>query len=314
MQLSVIICTHNPRKDYLERTLNALRSQALTKENWELLLIDNASKEPLANSWDLSWHPNARHVHEEKVGLTHARLRGIKESQGRLLVFVDDDNVLMPDYLEGILGIHAQMPFMEVIGSGNIIGEFETPPQEWMKPHLHKLALRELERDLWSNDPERLGFYPCGAGLCVTKKVAQAYAEMLDRDPRRKQLGRSGSSLVSGEDCDICFMVGSQGLGVGMFKSLSLKHLIPSDRLKESYLLRLAEGMSYSGYVLAYLWQKPGLPPLHSLRWRFGYWRRLPKMQPIQRRFAAAQFRAEERAWEAIRSMESSVNASHRTK
>jgi glycosyltransferase involved in cell wall biosynthesis len=95
-QLSVIICTHNPRSDYLRRTLESLRAQTLPTKEWELLLVDNASSEPLASRWDLRWHDNALHVREEELGLTPARLRGIRQSRGRLLIFVDDeDNVFL---------------------------------------------------------------------------------------------------------------------------------------------------------------------------------------------------------------------------
>src|SRR5208337_5568979 len=103
--VSTIICTHNPRADYLRRVLDALKAQTLPQERWELLLIDNASKEPLAAAWGLNWHRNARHIREDEPGLTPARLRGIKESVGELLVFVDDDNVLDPSYLETALSL-----------------------------------------------------------------------------------------------------------------------------------------------------------------------------------------------------------------
>ena len=39
LKLSVIICTHNPRSDYLRRVLKALSEQTLLKERWEMLLI-----------------------------------------------------------------------------------------------------------------------------------------------------------------------------------------------------------------------------------------------------------------------------------
>src|SRR5580692_10629321 len=110
LPVSVIICSHNPREDYLRRVLDALKAQTLPAKDWELLLVDNASKEPLAGRFDLSWHPNARHVREEKTGLTHARLHGIAEAKGNLLVFVDDDNVLRADYLEASLKIAADYP------------------------------------------------------------------------------------------------------------------------------------------------------------------------------------------------------------
>ena len=99
-EMSVIICAHNPRPQTLRRVLDSLGAQTYSKDRWELLLVDNASDEPLATAWPLSWHPNARHVREDELGLTPARLRGIRESRGDVLVYIDDDNVPAPDYLE----------------------------------------------------------------------------------------------------------------------------------------------------------------------------------------------------------------------
>ncbi|MCB9165602.1 MAG: glycosyltransferase, partial [Flavobacteriales bacterium] len=43
MTLAVVICTHDPQLDQLERTLDSLRGQDLPMEQWELLVVDNAS-------------------------------------------------------------------------------------------------------------------------------------------------------------------------------------------------------------------------------------------------------------------------------
>ena len=48
----------------------------------------------------LGWHPHHLELLENEPGLTAARVRGINESEGELLVFVDDDNLLADDYLE----------------------------------------------------------------------------------------------------------------------------------------------------------------------------------------------------------------------
>src|SRR5438045_2489860 len=101
--ISVIICTHNTRSDYFNRCLSVLETQTLPREKWELLLVDNASSPNRAPRPDLAWHPRARLVVEKQPGLTPARLRGIRESKGGLLIFVDDDNVLDPDFLETAL-------------------------------------------------------------------------------------------------------------------------------------------------------------------------------------------------------------------
>ena len=73
LDYSVIICSHNPRRDYFDRTLVSLREQTMARERWELLLIDNRSDRPLANVYDLSWHPLARDMREEELGLTPDR-------------------------------------------------------------------------------------------------------------------------------------------------------------------------------------------------------------------------------------------------
>jgi len=104
MDISVVICTHNPRPAYLRRVLQALRNQVLPLNQWELHLIDNASQEELEpGTWDLSWHPHGRLLREEDIGLSNARMRGMREAGADLLVFVDDDNVLDPSYLSEVI-------------------------------------------------------------------------------------------------------------------------------------------------------------------------------------------------------------------
>jgi glycosyltransferase involved in cell wall biosynthesis len=300
MLISVIICAHNPRADYLRRTLEGLRGQSLAPQHWELILVDNRSSPPVADMADMGWHPNARIVIEEELGLTPARLRGFAESRADLILMVDDDNELAADYLELGLAIRQSMPCIEVLG-GSITGEFAEAPQPWMKPYLSMLAIRDVNHDVWSNDPHRLGLYPCGAGMFLTKRVAAAYADIVKRDPRRRGLDRRGSALTSGGDCDICFTAGSLHLGVGLFPKLRLTHLIAEDRLSLPYLLRLCEGITASGIVLSYLWGRAVDPPKNGFRRRLGLLRQRWQMSPIEREFSEARLRAEVAAAETIR-------------
>ena len=265
--ISVIICTHNPRTDYLERVLKALLAQNLPKDLWELLLIDNASEKLLDSKFDLSWHPNARHIREEQLGLTPARLRGINEAVGEILVFVDDDNVLDPDYLEVALKISKDFSMIGAWG-GQVIPELEEEPPEWIKPDLtnllKSLACREFVRDKWSNLVHEYETTPCGAGLCVRKDVAQKYAELVRNDPRRAGMGRKGKLLTCCEDFDLAYTACDLGFGTGEFTSLKLTHLIPPSRLDEDYLVRLTEGIHYSIIILESLRGK--LPPQPTWR------------------------------------------------
>ncbi len=259
--ISVIICAHNSRLDYFERVLNALKSQSLNQERWELLVVDNASDRPLKTEIDLSWHSYARIIHEEKLGLTPARLCGIQESNGEIIVFVDDDNVLDTDYLNNVLKISSHWPFLGAWG-GQVIPEFETSPPDWTKPYWRYLAIREFSENKWSNLPHQYETTPCGAGLCIRRSVADKYLELSKTNPKRVRLGRTGKSLTSCEDIDIAFTACTIGLGTGKFTSLKVTHLIPKQRLQEDYLLRLVKGVFYSSTILGALWGR--FPPYVS--------------------------------------------------
>jgi glycosyltransferase involved in cell wall biosynthesis len=148
--ISVIVCTHNPRRDYINKVIENLKIQTLPLEKWELLIVDNASEHLLSSEIDLSWHFFARHVREEKLGLTSARLKGIQESTAEILVFVDDDNVLEPDYLEVALQISKDYHFIGAWG-GQVKLNFEVPPPNWTKRYWMYLGYRESQRDIWSN-------------------------------------------------------------------------------------------------------------------------------------------------------------------
>ncbi len=250
--LSVIICTHNPRPDYFARVIDALSAQSLPATDWELLIVDNASADSVADTWPCRSIPSVRHIREDELGLTPARLRGISEAEGDVLVFVDDDNVLAPDYLENAVAIGRDWPALGAWG-GAIRGEFEVAPQKWMEPLLEYLAIREFDRLTWSNNPDDWRALPCGAGMCVRAVVARAYARRVEADPVRRKLGRVGSALWSGEDLDLAQTSCDLDLGFGTFPQLTMTHLIPAARVRADYFLRLIHGIVASGVLLRYL-------------------------------------------------------------
>lgn len=280
--ITVIICTHNPRRDYIERVLTALKSQTLPLAQWELLLIDNASQQLLSTEIDLIWHTNARHIREEKLGLTPARLCGIKEASSETLVFVDDDNVLTPNYLEEALKISQNWPMLGAWG-GQIMPEFEEEPPSWTKPYWWLLAIREFERDRWSNLAEQYQTTPCGAGLCLRKVVAEKYAELVYAQPERAGMDRKGKLLTCAGDMDMAFVACDLNLGTGQFTALKLTHLMPASRLQEDYLLKLREGESYSTILLKFFRGK--IPPKRPWLIELLRYSRRWLMEPRKRRF-----------------------------
>lgn len=247
--ISLVICTHNPRRDNLAKVLKALELQDFSLEKWELLLIDNASDSMLSSEINLTWHPHAQHVREDTLGLTAARLRGFQEARADILVFVDDDNVLSTDFLSSVSKIINQNPQIGALG-GRVLPDFEIEPEKWIRKFDNALAIRDFGNGTLCCDSEGGLHYPyfspIGAGLVLRKQAAKAYVDALKEQSNRLSFGRTGKQLTSGEDNDIILTILESGWGVGYFPQLQLTHLISADRTTTDYLARLNYASSRS--------------------------------------------------------------------
>jgi len=247
--LTVIICAHNPRPEYIEATLGSIRAQQhdASTEAYEFIIIDNASKIPLVETLDLSWHQNARIIVEDKLGLTHARLRSFHESRGDILLYIDDDNILEPNYFTEVMKAFGADEKLGAIG-GKSIPRYEVEPPVWFAETGIGLACRDLGEERIDADwpdptsPDRAypTCAPIGAGMAIRRKAYATYVEMVETDPLRQSLGRKGTDLASGEDNDMIMSVLEQGYSIAYLPQLSLIHLIPGSRVTQAYLERYA--------------------------------------------------------------------------
>lgn len=249
-RLSVVVCTHNPRLEILERTLDHLRRQDFGDRDWELLLIDNASATPLDAANTVQWHPHGRLIRENRVGHTWARYRGFQESAGEWIIFVDDDNLLAPDYLSKCVQRIEEFPQLGVFGSCTIVPEFETEPAPRVKPFLPFLAIRDGTKPAWSNQYDFAAF-PCGAGMAIRRSVGVHYYDTI-KDTAAMNLGRKGTGMNAGDDTALVLAALAQGFGTGVFPDQRLTHVIPKGRLEWNYLKRLVTGISRSLTLLKF--------------------------------------------------------------
>jgi len=115
-----IIIPHYNDVAWLRRCLNALMENDLG--GCEILVVDNGSTEPLEDIE--AAFPAIRFVSESKKGAAAARNRGVQETTGPLLMFIDADCVAAPDWVAVGRAVAGRA---DIIG-GRVEVFDETPP------------------------------------------------------------------------------------------------------------------------------------------------------------------------------------------
>ncbi|MFC1506246.1 glycosyltransferase [Thermoproteota archaeon] len=93
---SVIMPVYN-RADIVERAIKSVLSQ--TFEDYELIIIDDGSKDNLEKIISLYVSKNVRYYKIPHSGVSVARNEGIKYAKGDFLAYLDSDNTWHPEFL-----------------------------------------------------------------------------------------------------------------------------------------------------------------------------------------------------------------------
>jgi len=107
-RISVIVPTYG-RPESLARLMTSLDAQSMDARHFEVVVVDDGSPEgrlPDATAWG----PLRRLIRQRRQGPAAARNRGVAESCGRLLAFVDDDCLADAEWLVALWKAHEQQP------------------------------------------------------------------------------------------------------------------------------------------------------------------------------------------------------------
>ncbi len=229
---SVALCTHN-HADRLVRTLADLPGIRQPRAAWELLIIDNASRdatpEILANhAWPVEW--TVRVVREEKLGLSNARNRAIREARGEYVIFIDDDETADADWLCAFERlIEAQAP--DAFG-GRIEVLFEDQRPSWLRDELLGF-LGQLNRHEMIAPLTEPGTSFYGGNFGFRTSVCERVGAF-DTD-----LGRKGTDNTGGEEVDFYRRLLGAGMRVWWTPDAVIHHRIQAVKLDRRYFIDL---------------------------------------------------------------------------
>ena len=139
--ISVVIPCYN-QGHYLEE---AVRSAVSAAHRVEVIVVDDGSTDETPQV--AARYPDVRYVRQENRGLAAARNRGLEESTGDLLIFLDADDRLLPDGIDtGVRAIASTPGCAMAYGRCVMIGpdgtEWPTPQQRRVLSGHHAVLLR----------------------------------------------------------------------------------------------------------------------------------------------------------------------------
>lgn len=248
VKASIVIPAYNSAQR-IHVPLEALAKQTASNGSFEVVVIDNASTDETAKV--AMNHPavgalrerniDCRIVREDRKGLTYARIRGVCEARGSFVCFLDDDNAPDPNYVEDAIAAFSD----EAIGLlvSRVYPHYEsTSPTPSMERREHLLAINRRMGDDWVEWEAAATTAPTlGAGMWVRRT---AFLNAVPwQTPEVMLSDRKGSSLASGGDIEIGFLLGQAGFKRVYCPQLVLHHVIPPSRLTTQYFCRLIIGI-----------------------------------------------------------------------
>lgn len=138
---SIIIPAYNAEK-YLQAAIESVISQS--DSDWELILVDDGSTDSTPEICDkaASADPRIRAIHTSNRGVSAARNKGIDESRGDFIAFLDADDLISPDFIQ-ILKDALQKKKADLAASPLSVTKNPNPSYE-------RVANQDLKSDIFS--------------------------------------------------------------------------------------------------------------------------------------------------------------------
>lgn len=239
--LSLIICTYN-RDKYIYNVLKSIAENDYPHTDYEIVLVNNNSTDNTESECKRFQQefPDIRFNYcvETNQGLSYARNRGIRESKGDILVYVDDDALVNKEYLQTYATFFEKNPDIAAAG-GSIIPQYETEEPNWMSHYTRqlitgKLYLGDKEREFPKNA------FPGGGNAAYRKAVFDKIGLF------NVELGRKGNSLIGAEEKDLFDKMTTIGIRFFYLPTAILYHIIPEKKLTQDYFNRLTYSIGVS--------------------------------------------------------------------
>lgn len=250
LDATVLIATYN-RAGLLDETLAYLSRMRVSPQlRWDVIVIDNNSTDGtrgVVARRVADFPVRLRYLFEERQGRSSALNTGIREAEGAVLVFTDDDVRVVDGWLDAATAPLLSADKTFAYTGGPVRPIWGAPPPAWL----------DLERgDLWGTiaiqnhgaEPfvyEERRKVPLGANMAVRRDVFDVIGGF------RADLGRTGGRLVLGQEVpELLMRARDAGLRGQYVPEMQVHHHIPARRLTPGYFRKWWFGKGVSRAAL----------------------------------------------------------------
>lgn len=233
MKITAILCTYN-RSSSLATVLYSLAASELPERvEWEVLVVDNNSSDEtrsVAERFCRMYPGRFRYLFEPRQGKSFALNSGIREANGEVLAFLDDDVTVEPTWLDRIT---TPLRDAQWAGSGGrILPESGFTPPPWLAldgPRNLGFALC-AKFDLGDESGE-LKDAPFGTNMAFRKEVFEKYGGF------REDLGPRPGSEIRNEDTEFGRRLMASGERLCYVPSAVVYHEVHASRVRKQFFL-----------------------------------------------------------------------------
>ena len=238
MLVSVVICSYN-RAAYIGGALDSLYHQTASKEDFEVIVVDNNSSDGTDEVF-IQWraaNPDGQFYYatETQQGASFARNKGAQLAKADWLCFMDDDAIATQDYIQNIIRHIQNHPTVVGFG-GKIIPKYIPSEPSWMSYYVSSLVGN------FDYAPVACAFengkYPIESNMILKKSAFDLVGGFNEAIP-----GVVGTLRIGGEGKELFYKIIALGEKIYYDPSICVHHVVEIKKLTPEYMYRVASGI-----------------------------------------------------------------------
>jgi glucosyl-dolichyl phosphate glucuronosyltransferase len=232
ISVSILFATFK-RETILRNTLNAMVQLEPARFNFEIIVVDNACEKNIAdlvNSYQQQLP--IIYLHEKQSGKHSALLTGLEKAQGDILVFIDDDIMVKPNWLNETVNGMARFPEYDLFG-GKILPylaeDIKDPNGILQMDSMFIKSAFGIANWSWPEGPMNIG-YIWGGNMAVRRRVFESGVSF------NRHIGPNGKDYIMGGETEFLVRAEEKGFkGVYLPESV-VYHQIRAEQLSINWL------------------------------------------------------------------------------